>query len=1093
MKRLIQFLFIYSLPLGLYAQNTSCKNIHQTPIATLEENVQTPPTDFANHVIWGLEGEMSLKTIRHDLDSIYNKGFRSVILEAGYNLPFPYLSDKWFEKIKTITQEVKKRRMKMWIIDEGKYPSGFAGGKFTRERPDLRMQALVVCDTIKVRKGEVIAGQKIDDHVISAVAVSLSGANNRIVTINNHTLDFQAGLDNWNIMLVRADFRTSATRSVNNPTQKKDGSNSLADYLSPIAIQQFIDWTHEQYKKHIGKYFGTTIMGFRGDEPDFAYTPWTPEMIKEFQLRKKYDPAPYLASFFAPVLTEKEKQVKADYWDVWSELFAKNFFQLQADWCESNGLAYVVHLNKEDDMPSCIKSEGDFFRDQSRVQVPGVDAIWNQIWPDTINDYPKLASSVSHIYGKPRAFSESFAAYYSVPTIPEAKYVIDYQYVRGINFFEFMFWPSGSVKPSWMSAPGMKGLNEYANRMSYLLAQGKPGARIGMYFPTTSMWMGDNSVNDNVKRLTHTLLQHQYDFDYINEDAFSDALTVGEGFLQNKSGQRYYTIIIPSTDVISRKAWNMLQAFAKKGGKLLFWGKRPYYLVGNTFTELTAFPDCTNALYEPTDSWTSTVSYAMPTAEFSITGKRNVEVSRSYRGPKPDPTKEIRYIHRTLPDAELYFIFNEGDTDETFSACLDGVGTLERIDAETGKILPLDFSVKNNLTQTQMTLKAHESTVLTLKHPNKEYDITQYGAKGDDKTVNTQAIQQAIDDACSHGGGTIVVPEGTFLTGALFFRNSVNLEIKKNAVLKGTVNAEDYPVIPTRFEGTEQEWKCALLNFDQSKGVKVFGEGTVDGQGTIWAKVPFGETGRPRMFCFTHCDGGSIKRLHLKDHASWCVHVLYTDSFTIDGLDIRAEHHIPSSDGIDIDSSSDILVNNTYIDVNDDCISIKSGKDSDGRRVGRPSENILVQNCHFAYGHGGVALGSEVSGDIRNVTVKDCFADSDNWSPIRIKSQPARGGVIENITYENLTLNNTRGVFDINMQWRLIPPFSPEVEKPTELKNIHFINIKGSSKSMGNIIGLENNPISDLHFENCHIETAKPLKLSYTAGLDLTGLGQVIK
>jgi Endopolygalacturonase len=256
--------------------------------------------------------------------------------------------------------------------------------------------------------------------------------------------------------------------------------------------------------------------------------------------------------------------------------------------------------------------------------------------------------------------------------------------------------------------------------------------------------------------------------------------------------------------------------------------------------------------------------------------------------------------------------------------------------------------------------------------------------------------------------------------------------------------------------------------------------------------MPFGKTGRPRMFCFTNCEGGTIKSLHLKDHASWCIHVLYTNGFTIDSLDIRAEHHIPSSDGIDIDSSSNILINNTYIDVNDDCISIKSGKDADGKRVSRPSENILVQNCHFAYGHGGIALGSEVSGDIRNITVKNCLADADNWSPIRIKSQPARGGIIENIIYENLTLNNTKGAFDINMQWRLRPPFPSKAEKPTELKNIHFINIKGTSKSMGNIIGLENTPISDLHFENCHIKTEKALELLYTEGLSLKGLEQII-
>ena len=105
-------------------------------------------------------------------------------------------------------------------------------------------------------------------------------------------------------------------------------------------------------------------------------------------------------------------------------------------------------------MPACVKAEGDYFRALSKVQIPGVDAIWNQIWPSTLNDFPKLASSVAHVYGKPRAFSESFAAYHISPTIPQAKFVVDHQIARGINFFEFMFWLAGSKHRNWMSDPG---------------------------------------------------------------------------------------------------------------------------------------------------------------------------------------------------------------------------------------------------------------------------------------------------------------------------------------------------------------------------------------------------------------------------------------------------------------------------------------------------------------------------------------------------------------------------------------------------------------------------------------------------------------
>lgn len=497
---LIASLFYFNF---ILAENEikSWQGIHETPLSCLEQQFAEPPVEFANHVIWGWEGKMDKKTICNDLDSIKKKGFRAVIFEAGYKLPFKYLSEEWFKAIRTGVLEAKKRGMKVWIIDEGKYPSGFAGGKFSQERPDLRMQALVIGDTIQIKRGEVMTNHKIAPEIISAVAVSTSGAPNRTVAINNGEISFNAGLDDWKVLLVKSDFRTAVTRAVNNPNGGKDATNSLCDYLNPIAVQQFIDWTHEQYKKYLGKELGTTVLGFRGDEPDYAHLPWTPSIVQTFKETKGYDPTPYLASFFTASPTIQEQRVKADYWDVWSSLFATHFFKLQADWCAANGVAHITHLNKEHEMPACVKAEGDYFRNLSKVQIPGVDAIWNQIWPGTLNDFPKLASSVAHVYGKPRAFSESFAAYHISPTIPQAKFVVDHQIARGINFFEFMFWLAGSKHRNWMSDPGMKGLNEYTNRTTYLMSQGKPGARIAMYYPTSTMWLGNNEVYKDIVAL----------------------------------------------------------------------------------------------------------------------------------------------------------------------------------------------------------------------------------------------------------------------------------------------------------------------------------------------------------------------------------------------------------------------------------------------------------------------------------------------------------------------------------------------------------------------------------------------------------------
>ena len=260
---------------------------------------------------------MNLETICHDLDSIKTKGFRSVIFEAGYRLPYEYLSQDWFLAIRSAVEQAAKRGLKVWIIDEGKYPSGFAGGKFSKLRPELRMQAVVSVDTIFVGKGSILNEYPVDSRALSAIAVPSDGSVGRPVEIKDHKISFNAGMKDYSIILAGADFRTGQTRAVNNPNGGKDTSNSLCDYLNPLAVRQFIDWTHEQYKKYIGEYFGTTVLGFRGDEPDFAYIPWTPSIVEEFAAIKGYDPTKYLASLLVGIRDEDQKRFRADYWDVW--------------------------------------------------------------------------------------------------------------------------------------------------------------------------------------------------------------------------------------------------------------------------------------------------------------------------------------------------------------------------------------------------------------------------------------------------------------------------------------------------------------------------------------------------------------------------------------------------------------------------------------------------------------------------------------------------------------------------------------------------------------------------------------------------------
>ncbi|HVS54515.1 MAG TPA: glycosyl hydrolase family 28 protein [Opitutaceae bacterium] len=475
---------------------------------------------------------------------------------------------------------------------------------------------------------------------------------------------------------------------------------------------------------------------------------------------------------------------------------------------------------------------------------------------------------------------------------------------------------------------------------------------------------------------------------------------------------------------------------------------------------------------------------------------------------------------------------------------------------------------------------------------SKTFPITEHGAVGDGQTVNTKAIQALIDECAKNGGGTIVVPKGTFLSGALYFKPGVNLRVDKDAVLKSTTNIEDFPAIYTRWEGIERYWTSAFLNFVGMKNVSVSGEGTIDASGDAWSNFGQGRGGRgagapgrggpnagqpgaaargntpgrgpnaasanaaapaapialpkpqdvypsplpttatislapdrtntpiinaagialprggfgggngsggisintpPRSIVFQNCTGVRISGLTLKNEARWGYVFIYCEDVVAANLTAKAEHYIPSSDGMDVDSCRKVLITGCYFDCNDDCISIKSGKDEDGLRVARPCEDIVIEKTTFAYGHGGAAMGSETSGGIRNVEVRDCIVEADNWAPVRFKSQPSRGGVVENITYRNIELRSAREVVEFNMAWRMVPPIAPPAKVLPIVRNVRIINLHGTATNVGSMHGLPDSFIDGITFENCNIVAQRGLTIENAKNVDTSGLKITVK
>jgi hypothetical protein len=306
------------------------------------------------------------------------------------------------------------------------------------------------------------------------------------------------------------------------------------------------------------------------------------------------------------------------------------------------------------------------------------------------------------------------------------------------------------------------------------------------------------------------------------------------------------------------------------------------------------------------------------------------------------------------------------------------------------------------------------------------FDVTAFGAKGDGTTPATQAIQRAIDACAAAGGGVVLLPAGKYLSGALFLRSNLHFHISAGATLLGSTKADDYPPIDGRWEGIEQKTHSSLLTGIELENVSIGGSGWLDGHGVPWwewhdatrrlrekldlpreAANPPGAPlrwPRPRLINLVRCQGVNISGLRLQNSPSYNVHLTYCQDVVVDGLYIEGLQS-QNTDGVILDSSSRVRVVNCSIGSGGESISFKSGYNEDGRRVNIPCEEVVVANCHLYFSHGaGLAIGSETSGGIRNITIANCTITDAKFG-VHIRAPRGRGGVVENIRITDLVMN----------------------------------------------------------------------------------------
>ncbi len=400
----------------------------------------------------------------------------------------------------------------------------------------------------------------------------------------------------------------------------------------------------------------------------------------------------------------------------------------------------------------------------------------------------------------------------------------------------------------------------------------------------------------------------------------------------------------------------------------------------------------------------------------------------------------------------------------------------------------------------------------------KTYDIKKLGADATGKKACTELINETIKKASQEGGGTLYFPAGNYLTATIEMKSNITLHIESGATIRFSDNFEDYlPFVKIRWEGTVMNTLSPLIYAHNADNLTITGRGTLDGNGFKWwawesgvrkiinengGKLPDNQKNklqrmweeanaglevsdyykealerrmfRPPFVQFFECTNILIENVKFINSPFWTINPAFCDNVVVQGVTIKNPDKNPkgpNTDGINPTSCRNVRISNCFVSVGDDCITIKSGRDADGRKYGKACENITITNCVMLSGHGGVVIGSEMSGGVKRVTISNCVFDGTD-AGIRLKASRGRGGVVEQIRVDNIVMRNIqRNAFIFDLFYDKTSKVEPVSERTPVFRNIHLSNITGLEiKQIGYISGIEEMPVQNLSFNNINME-----------------------
>lgn len=401
-------------------------------------------------------------------------------------------------------------------------------------------------------------------------------------------------------------------------------------------------------------------------------------------------------------------------------------------------------------------------------------------------------------------------------------------------------------------------------------------------------------------------------------------------------------------------------------------------------------------------------------------------------------------------------------------------------------------------------------------HAQQYFDVTKFGAKKDSSAKATAAIKKAIDAAVKTGGGTVYFPAGKYLTGSIHLKSNITIFIDAGAELHFSDDFDDYlPMVESRYEGVDVTSFSPLFYAYKAENIAIKGRGKINGHGKKWWDFVEGyKKDQPRskwQFMFDslnkntllpddpaqmkrgflrppfiqpmYCKNILIEGITITNSPFWTVNPEFCENVTINAVTI-INPPSPNTDGINPESCKYVHISNCHISVGDDCITIKSGKDGPGRTKAMPAENYTITNCTMLSGHGGVVIGSEMSGGVKKIVISNCVFDGTDRG-IRIKTTRGRGGVVEDIRVDNIVMKNIRDqAIVLDMEYAKVKP-EPVSDRTPQFRNIRFSNITAYTKKAMYINGLDEMPVQEISLNDVVFETETGIVMRNVRDIEL--------